>query len=155
MYNFFTQIMSGDISGVADTLESVTETIGDTVSGAVSEIAASGAEAVANTSGVVSAAGAGNPGGLGAMWGQFGLIGLMIVAFYFILIRPQRKKEKETAKMRDKLEVGDIVTTTGGIIGIVVSIKDDSIVIETGNDRSKIRIKKWAIQSNETIHESE
>ena len=82
------------------------------------------------------------------------VMGLVFVAFYFILIRPQKKKEKEAAKMRDNLEIGDEIITIGGIIGRVVSIKEDHIVIETGSDRSKIRIKKWAIQSNETIHDN-
>lgn len=82
------------------------------------------------------------------------IMGLIFVVFYFVLIRPQKKKEKEAAKMRDNLEIGDEIVTIGGIIGRVVSIKEDHIVIETGSDRSKIRIKKWAIQSNETIHDN-
>ncbi len=82
------------------------------------------------------------------------IMGLIFVVFYFVLIRPQKKKEKEAAKMRDNLEIGDEIVTIGGIIGRVVSIKEDHIVIETASDRSKIRIKKWAIQSNETIHDN-
>lgn len=78
---------------------------------------------------------------------------LLAVVFYFILIRPQRKKEKETQKMRNSLQIGDEVVTIGGIVGFVVSIKEDTIVIETGSDRSKVRVKRWAIQSNETVHE--
>lgn len=83
----------------------------------------------------------------------FGPLVLIFVLFYFLLIRPQRKKEKKTQEMRNSLQVGDNVTTVGGILGRVVSIKDDSVVIETGADRNKIRIKKWAIQSVETIHD--
>lgn len=78
---------------------------------------------------------------------------LMIVVFYFFLIRPQKKREKETQKMQSELQVGDEIVTTSGIVGIIVSIKEDTVLLETGNDRSKIRIKRWAIQSNETIHE--
>ncbi len=78
---------------------------------------------------------------------------LLIVVFYFMLIRPQRKKDKETQKMRNSVQVGDEIVTAGGIVGLVVSIKEDTVVIETGNDRSKVRIKRWAIQSNETIHD--
>lgn len=78
---------------------------------------------------------------------------LLIVVFYFILIRPQRKKDKETQKMRNSIQVGDEITTVGGVVGLVVSIKEDTVVIETGGDRSKIRIKRWAIQSNETVHD--
>ena len=64
------------------------------------------------------------------------------------LIRPQKKKEKEIQLMRSKLEVGDEIVTIGGIIGRVVNIKDETIVIETGSDRSKIRITRWAVQQN-------
>lgn len=84
---------------------------------------------------------------------QFGLIALMIVVMYFILIRPQRKKQKEEAKMRDNLQVGDEIVTIGGIVGKVVSMKEDSILIETGADRDKVRIMKWAVQTNNTVHD--
>ena len=80
---------------------------------------------------------------------------LVVVAMYFILIRPQKKREKETQKMRNNVQVGDEITTSGGIIGRVVSLREDTVVIETGSDRSKIRIKRWAIQSNETLHDEE
>ena len=55
--------------------------------------------------------------------------------------------------MRAKLEVGDEIVTAGGIIGRVVSVKEDTIIIETGSDRSKIRIARWAVQQNKTIHD--
>lgn len=80
---------------------------------------------------------------------------LVVVVMYFMLIRPQRKREKEVQKMRNNVQVGDEVTTSGGIIGRVVSLREDTVVIETGSDRSKIRIKRWAIQSNETLHDEE
>ncbi len=73
-------------------------------------------------------------------------IGAMFILLYFMMIRPQRKKEKEATKMRDSIEVGDSVTTIGGLVGIVAMIKDDVFVLETGNDRTKIRMKRWAIQ---------
>ena len=89
-----------------------------------------------------------------SLWQQFwgvaqSILPIIIIAvlFYFILIRPQRKQEKETKEMRSSLEVGDYITTIGGIYGRVVSIKDDQLVIETGADKSKIRIMKWAIQA--------
>ncbi len=75
----------------------------------------------------------------------------MIVIFYFLLIRPQKKKEKEVQKMRSDLQVGDEIVTSGGIIGRVVSLRDDTVVIETGTDRSKVRIARWAVQVNNTI----
>lgn len=79
---------------------------------------------------------------------------LLFVVFYFFMIRPQKKREKEVEKMRSSIEVGDEIVTSGGIIGRVVSIREDTIVIETGSDRSKIRIARWAIQQNNTIHDS-
>lgn len=79
---------------------------------------------------------------------------LILVVFYFILIRPQKKKEKETEEMRKAVQIGDEITTIGGIIGIIVSVKEDNVVIETAGERNKIRIKRLAIQSNETVHDA-
>ena len=84
---------------------------------------------------------------------QFGPIVLIIVLMYFIMIRPQRKKQKEEQKMRNNMRVGDEITTIGGICGRVVNIKEDSLVIETGADRNKMSIKKWAVQTVDTIHD--
>ena len=70
---------------------------------------------------------------------------LVVVFFYFFLIRPQKKQEKEANNMRNSLTVGDEVTTIGGIIGKIVSIKDETCVIETAHERTKIRILKSAI----------
>lgn len=78
---------------------------------------------------------------------------LLIGVFYFVLIKPQKKREKEEQRMRNDVRVGDEIVTNGGIVGIVVSIKEDTLVLETGGDRNKIRIKRWAIQKNETIHD--
>mgnify|MGYP005793116343 CR=1 FL=1 len=78
---------------------------------------------------------------------------LLIVVCYFVLIRPQRKRDKETQRMRNNLQVGDEIVTVGGVVGLVVSIKEDTVVVETGGDRSKIRIKRWAIQENLTVHD--
>ncbi len=79
---------------------------------------------------------------------------LLVVVMYFIMIRPQKKKQKEEAEMRKNLQIGDEVTTIGGIVGIVVRKGEDTVVIETGGDRSKIRVKTWAISSNSTIHDA-
>ena len=78
---------------------------------------------------------------------------LVIVLMYFMLIRPQKKKQKEEQKMRNSIRVGDEITTIGGICGRGLNIKEDSLVIETGADRSKMTIKKWALQSCETVHD--
>lgn len=75
----------------------------------------------------------------------------MLVLLYFMMIRPQRKKEKETTEMRNSIEVGDGVTTIGGIVGRVASIKEDTFVLETGSDRVKMRFKRWAIQEVEKL----
>ena len=75
---------------------------------------------------------------------------VIFAVFYFMMIRPQKKREKQTQAMREKIDVGDEIVTIGGIMGIVVSKKDNFLVIETGSDRSKIRIQKWAIQANIT-----
>lgn len=73
------------------------------------------------------------------------MIVLGIGALYFLMIRPQKKQEKEAANMRNSLSVGDEITTIGGIIGKVVSIKEETCVIETTHERTKIRILKTAI----------
>ena len=77
------------------------------------------------------------------------LVGMFVVV-YFFMIKPQKKREKSLQSMRSSLEIGDEVVTNGGIIGRVVSIKDDAVVIETGTDRSKIRFLRSAIQYNTT-----
>ena len=84
----------------------------------------------------------------------FGPLVLIVVLMYFILIRPQRKKQKEEQKMRNSLRVGDEITTIGGICGRVVNVKEDGLIIETGADRNKMSIKKWAIQSVDTVHDT-
>lgn len=84
---------------------------------------------------------------------SFGLVALVI---YLFMIRPQSKKEKEAKKLRDNLQIGDEVTTIGGIVGIVVRKNEETgtVVIETGGDRSKIRVKLWAISENATVHDA-
>lgn len=78
---------------------------------------------------------------------------IIIAVMYFVMIRPQKKKQKEEQKMRNNLQVGDELLTIGGIYGRVVSIKEDSLVIESSADHSKIKIAKWAISQNLTVHE--
>ena len=79
------------------------------------------------------------------------LIIVMFVAMYFFMIRPQKKQERETNEMRNNLKVGDEITTIGGIIGKIVSIKEETVMIETGHDRMKIRILKTAVR-NVDVH---
>lgn len=69
----------------------------------------------------------------------------IVVIFYFFMYRPQKKQEKEFAAMIDALTVGDEITTKGGIIGKIISIKEETVMIETGNERTKIRILRSAV----------
>ena len=78
---------------------------------------------------------------------SFAMIALMFGALYFFMIRPQKKQEKEAQNMRDNLSVGDEITTIGGIIGEIVSIKEETVTIETSHDRTKIRILKSAVKT--------
>ena len=83
------------------------------------------------------------------MIANFAPIVILIVLFYFLLIRPQRKRDKAERDMRNSIEVGDEISTIGGFIGRVVNIKDDVLIIETSNDRTKLKIYRWAIRSKE------
>ena len=77
----------------------------------------------------------------------------MFVLTYFISIRPQKKRQKEEQQLRENLQIGDDITTIGGIVGRIVTIKEDSIIIETGADRVKMRVMRWAVQTNNTATE--
>lgn len=85
--------------------------------------------------------------------GMIVMVAVLFGAMYFLMIRPQKKQQKKDQEMRDSTQVGDEVTTIGGIIGRVVTVKEDSIVIETGADRNKMKITRWAIQQNNTAVE--
>ena len=71
-------------------------------------------------------------------FGTIGMIVVMLVIFYFMLIRPENKKKKQLNEMRNSLKVGDEITTIGGILGTICAVKDESIVIETGADRVRM-----------------
>ena len=83
-------------------------------------------------------------GGMGSM---IFMMVAMVAVFYFMLIRPENKKKKQAQQMRDNLSVGDTITTIGGIMGKVVSVKENSIVIETSDDRVRLHLTKWAVSS--------
>lgn len=103
---------------------------------------------------MVGAAGA--EGAEGAQGSSMSMILMMVALFaamYFFTIRPQKKQQKMEQEIRENTQIGDEITTIGGICGKVVSVKDDSIVIETGSDRVKIKFKKYAIQTNHTANE--
>lgn len=88
--------------------------------------------------------------------GSFQMIILMVLLFvgmYFLLIRPQKKQQKKEQEIRENTQVGDEITTIGGIVGKVVTVKEDSLIIETGADKNKMKITRWAIQTNVTANE--
>lgn len=98
--------------------------------------------------------------GKSASGSGFGTVGylismvLLFAVMYFILIRPQKKKDKEAKAMQSSLQVGDEIVTIGGIVGLVVQVNEDNIVIETTGNRNKIRLKNWAVQENLTMTEN-
>ncbi|MGN0504778.1 MAG: preprotein translocase subunit YajC [Ruminococcus sp.] len=77
---------------------------------------------------------------------------LLFVGLYFVLIRPNSKKKKQEEELKKNINIGDDITTIGGIVGKVVAVRDedDEIIIESGTDRVKLRFKKWCIYSNNT-----
>lgn len=77
----------------------------------------------------------------------FGPLVFMFIIMYFLMIKPQKKRDAAINEMRNKLEVGDSITTIGGIMGRIVAIREDQITVETGADRVKLHFTKWAVQS--------
>ena len=75
------------------------------------------------------------------------MIVAMLAMLYFFMIRPENKRKKEAQNMRDSLTVGDVITTIGGITGTICSVKENTVVIETGADRVRIEFTKWAVSA--------
>ena len=75
------------------------------------------------------------------------MIVAMLAMLYFFMIRPENKRKKEAQNMRDSLTVGDVITTIGGITGTICTVKENTIVIESGVDRVRIELTKWAVSS--------
>ena len=90
---------------------------------------------------------ANNGAGGGSLVGTIIMIVGVIAIFYFLILRPQKKQEKETAQMRDSIKVGDEIVTIGGIIGTVIKLKDDKMMIETGNDKTKLTILRSSVKT--------
>ena len=88
--------------------------------------------------------------GTGDLGGSIIMIVAMLGIFYFMLIRPENKRKKEAEQTRNSVKTGDEIVTIGGIVGKVVSVKDDKIVLETSADQVRIELMKWGISSNET-----
>lgn len=97
--------------------------------------------ATAGTTGDAAATGAGSYSGIIVLV-------VMLVVFYFVLIRPENKKKKKAEEMRNNLSVGDKITTIGGMVGKIVDVSGDLITFETGEDRVRIQVTKWAISTN-------
>lgn len=91
--------------------------------------------------------------GSGSAGGSYSMIIAMVAVFaimYFMMIRPQKKRQKEEQEMRNSLEIGDEIITIGGIVGKVVTVREEDIVIETGADRTKMKILRGAVNTNKT-----
>ncbi len=84
--------------------------------------------------------------GMGGILGMLIPMALIFVVFYFMIIRPQRKKDKQAKDMINAIQVGDDVLTIGGIYGTVSRIKDDTFIIESSPDKTPIHVAKWAIK---------
>lgn len=78
----------------------------------------------------------------------------MIAVFYFMLIRPEKKRKKEEENLRNSLKVGDRITTVGGIVGKIVELKDENIVIETSADRVRMELARFSVMTNNTAKEA-
>ena len=90
----------------------------------------------------------------GGMGSTIVMMVAMLAIFYFMLIRPENKRKKEAEEMRSAVKKGDKVVTIGGITGVVVDVKENKFVMETGADQVRIEFEKWAISSNETAAEN-
>ena len=110
--------------------------------------------AIFTAAAAASAAAAGGGATAASLLSMIIPLGLMVVFFYFFLIRPEKKRNKEMQDMLNNLQVADEVITNGGIIGRVLSVKEDTVLIETGSDRTKIRVLKGAIAENRTVHDT-
>ena len=79
------------------------------------------------------------------------LLVAMIAVFYFLIIRPENKRKKQAENMRNSLKKGERITTIGGMVGRIVQVNDTTVVFETSEDRVRIEIAKWGIQSTESV----
>jgi len=90
----------------------------------------------------------------GGMGSTVFMLVMMLAIMYFVMIRPENKRKKEAEEMRAAVKKGDKVVTIGGITGVVVDVKDNRFVLETGADQVRIEFEKWALSSNETAAEA-
>ena len=110
------------------------------------------AGALAGLMSVTAFAGSSSGGASAAGMGSYGTIiwlVIMVALFYFMLFRPQKKKEKADRQLRASLQPGDTIVTIGGFTGRILTIKDDEVTFETGAAKTRLTVKKWAIQTRE------
>ena len=93
-------------------------------------------------------AGTGAEGGSAGGGSGIIIMVVMLVLLYVLMIRPENKKRKKAEEMRNNLSVGDKITTIGGIVGKIVDISGDLITFETGEDRVRLQVTKWAVSTN-------
>ena len=110
------------------------------------------AGALAGLMSVTAFAGSSSGGASAAGMGSYGTIiwlVIMVALFYFMLFRPQKKKEKADRQLRASLQPGDTIVTIGGFTGRILTIKDDEVTFETGAAKTRLTVKKWAIQTRQ------
>ena len=106
--------------------------------------------ALAETAGTTgTAAGTDTAAQTGSMISTVILLVLMVAFFYFVMIRPQRKKDKKVKEMLDALKPGDRICTIGGIYGTIVALKDDTVTLAVGSAKNQMVMARWAIRSVE------
>ena len=91
----------------------------------------------------------------GSAAGMIPMLVIMFAVMYFLVIRPENKKKKKAEDMRNNLSLGDEITTIGGITGKIVQVTEDTITFETGEDRVRIQVKKWAISTTAKMEAEE
>ena len=98
----------------------------------------------------------GTEGSMGSMWPMLIMLVVMFAALYFFAIRPQKKRQKEEEAMRNSIDIGDQITTIGGMTGRIIATNDadDEVIFETGSNKSRITLKRWAIQGK-VVEETE
>ena len=82
------------------------------------------------------------------------LLVAMVAVFYFLIIRPENKRKKQAETMRNSLKKGERITTIGGMVGKIVQVNDSTIVFETSEDRVRIEVTKWAVQSTGSMEQA-
>ena len=100
-------------------------------------------------SGCAPAAATADASATGGMASSLVMMAMLFAVMYFLMIRPEKKRKKQAEEMRNNVEVGDKITTIGGMVGRVVHVTSDRITFETGEDRVRIEVTKWALSSNE------